>query len=180
MHLLNIGTIAGTLISLAFGAFMIWYAFYRKKRKPQSPTKPKVVDNSDQWHDQERMILAEINGYRSSKGLPRLKPSKTITEQAEERTLEHARLDPKVWREQGHDLFPMHAARLRAKGYSHCIEVIGRHHETGKKVVTGWKNSPSHREALKNSHATHIGISRYMKIDQGKPKPFYTAILARY
>lgn len=78
--------------------------------------------------------------------------------------------------------------RTQAAGYTHCIvaENLAMNQdshgfpttELAQQAVTGWKNSPPHREAMLNPHVTEIGVG-IAKAGDAAPKYLSVQLFGR-
>lgn len=174
---LTIGQTVGIIAMILVGIFMIGWAFYRPKKKEFTEA---LSAEPGVWKSQELTALREINRYRLRNGLPALLQDQVLYKESGQRSIEHSQLPDIVWKKQGHQLFYLHEARLKSKGYQITGEVISRGHTRGFDVVRGWKNSSNHRDSLKSPHWTHAGITVFKGTnDNGDSQWYWTAVFGR-
>lgn len=127
---------------------------------------------------QERQFLTLINNYRASKGLAKLKVSKTLNVASWKHSRDMGMRDyfahetklPLPAGQSG----PLPRDRMRAAGYGYNTaksENIAAGYGTAQAVFTGWKNSSDHNAAMLNGNLKVIGIG-YAKVS-GSPYTHY-------
>lgn len=60
--------------------------------------------------------------------------------------------------------------------YAHAAENAGSAVHTPEEIVTGWMNSPKHREIILDKEFDYIGIGYTPRVYNGKPSGYYWAL----
>jgi uncharacterized protein YkwD len=128
-----------------------------------------VTDPENMSHE----ILRYINQYRQSQGLPHLKMSEAVSEEATRHSREMARHEVPF----GHTGFSSRIHRVydRVNDAEAGAENVAYNYKTARIVVDGWIKSPGHRHNIVGRYdLTGIGIVR-----DKAGKPYYTQLFVR-
>lgn len=115
-------------------------------------------------------VLEEINAYRASIGLSALELQNTPTNLAAQHSDYMANSG-----EINHDNFGSRSDVLISQGALHVSENVAYGYANAQKVVKGWLNSPSHKEAIEGDfNFTGIAV-----VQDDRGIPFYTQIFIK-
>jgi uncharacterized protein YkwD len=126
--------------------------------KPTSSSQTQTSSHTDM----EEEILSQINQYRRSKGLSALKLNSEISSEA----LKHSQQMASGRTPLGHSGFSSRIQRIadRVGHISRSAENVAYGSRNAKEVVTGWINSPGHRQNIEGDFTlTGIGVASNSK-----------------
>ncbi len=120
-----------------------------------------------------QQALVEMNRARKAAGLPQLVVDIRLVRAAQAHAADQATRNRISHR--GSDRSEP-ADRATAAGYmwTFVAENVAAGYVTGKEVVTGWLESPSHRDNIMDALATHVGIG-YVRRDSGTFQHYWSA-----
>lgn len=127
--------------------------------------------------DEEKAVVEATNAERKKAGLEPLTPNAKLLEAARSHAENMARQDKLEHELDG----KTPAGRVTEAGYTYARtgENIGYRYPTGPAAVTGWMDSPPHKENILNKEYTEIGVAvrknakgeRYWVQVFGRPRP---------
>jgi len=132
----------------------------------------------------ESKVVELINKERKKRGLAPLSMHSSLRKAARRHSKDMACNDPQPISHTGTDSSTL-GSRLSAAGYSYsyAAENIAASSSPGfspASVVSGWMNSPGHKDNILNKNMKHIGVGfRYAENDDSPLDAYYTADFAR-
>lgn len=129
------------------------------------------------WANEALVALSEINRLRQAVGCPALQPSNELR-LAAERHSEDMASSGSLSHTGSNGTDFVQRAKAANYAYTPSGETIAAGYTTSSAVITGWMNSPGHRDILTNCANNDIGVGVHVN-PNSTYRYYWTAVLGR-